>query len=176
MYPHQQYGDRIVAFVDVLGFKDLVMQSQSDNKVLKNITSALSSLYGWIWQWEADCGNSSFAFTQFSDSVVLSAIADTQDSFDMLLQLMLGIVDIAYNNGVIVRLAPHEAAGQAFNIAYGGREYLIDIYYTLTKALENNIEPKFGPDRKGDIKHSNADISKARKFLGYDLEYDFARA
>ena len=72
-------------------------------------------------------------------------------------------------------LAPHEAAGQAFNIAYGGREYLIDIYYTLTKALGKDLEPKFGPDRKGDIKHSNADISKARRLLGYDPEYDFAR-
>ena len=72
-------------------------------------------------------------------------------------------------------LAPHEVAGQAFNIAYGGREYLIDIYYTLTKALGKDIEPKFGPDRKGDIKHSNADISKARNLLGYDPQYDFER-
>lgn len=71
-------------------------------------------------------------------------------------------------------LAPHEAAGEAFNIAYGGREYLIDIYYTLTKALDKDIEPHFGPDRKGDIKHSNADITKARKLLGYDPDYDFA--
>lgn len=72
-------------------------------------------------------------------------------------------------------LASHEAAGKAYNIAYGGREYLIDIYYTLTKALKKNIEPKFGPDRKGDIKHSNADISKAKKYLGYNPEYDFTR-
>lgn len=72
-------------------------------------------------------------------------------------------------------LASHDAAGKAFNIAYGGREYLIDIYYTLTKALGKNIEPNFGPDRKGDIKHSNADISSARELLGYDPDYDFAR-
>lgn len=72
-------------------------------------------------------------------------------------------------------LAPSEAAGEAFNIAYGGREYLIDIYYTLTKVLDKNIEPHFGLDRKGDIKHSNADINKARQMLGYDPEYDFAR-
>jgi nucleoside-diphosphate-sugar epimerases len=71
-------------------------------------------------------------------------------------------------------LASHEAAGQAFNIAYGGREYLIDIYHTLTKALGKNIEPKFGPDRKGDIKHSNAEITKAKELLGYDPEYDFS--
>lgn len=70
-------------------------------------------------------------------------------------------------------LAPHEAAGNAFNIAYGGREYLIDIYHSLTRSLGKDIEPNFGPDRAGDIKHSNADISKAREMLGYDPDYDF---
>ena len=72
-------------------------------------------------------------------------------------------------------LAPHEAAGEAFNIAFGGREYLIDIYYGLTEALNVNIEPKFGPDRAGDIKHSNADINKAKKMFGYDPEWSFER-
>ena len=72
-------------------------------------------------------------------------------------------------------LAPHEAAGEAFNIAYGGREYLIDIYYGLTKALSVAIEPEFGPDRPGDIKHSNADISKAKRLLGYSPEWSFER-
>ena len=72
-------------------------------------------------------------------------------------------------------IAPKEAAGEAFNIAYGGREYLIDIYYGLTKALGVDKEPNFGPDRKGDIKHSNADISKARRLLGYDPSWSFAR-
>ena len=72
-------------------------------------------------------------------------------------------------------LGSHEAAGRAYNIAYGGREYLIDIYYTLTKALGKDIEPNFGPDRKGDIKHSNADISAARELLGYDPAYNFAK-
>ena len=70
-------------------------------------------------------------------------------------------------------LAPKEAAGEAYNIAYGGREYLIDIYHALTRALGKEIEPIFGPDRKGDIKHSNADISKARRLLGYDPSYNF---
>lgn len=72
-------------------------------------------------------------------------------------------------------VASHEAAGQAFNIAYGGREYLIDIYYGLTKALGVDVEPEFGPDRAGDIKHSNADISKAKSLLGYDPEWSFER-
>ena len=70
-------------------------------------------------------------------------------------------------------LASSDSAGQAFNVAYGGREFLIDIYYGLTSALGLNIEPNFGPDRAGDIKHSNADISKAKELLGYSPDWSF---
>ena len=72
-------------------------------------------------------------------------------------------------------LAPSEAAGEAFNIAYGGREYLIDIYYGLTEALGLETKPNFGPDRPGDIKHSNADISKAKEMLCYSPDWSFDR-
>ena len=72
-------------------------------------------------------------------------------------------------------LASSDSAGEAFNIAYGGREYLIDVYRILTDALRIDIEPIFGPDRPGDIKHSNADIGKAKKLLGYAPDWDFAR-
>ena len=71
--------------------------------------------------------------------------------------------------------ASSEAAGEAFNIGAGGREFLIDVYHNICKALNKEVEPNFGPDRKGDIRDSNADISKARKLLGYDPDYDFAR-
>jgi UDP-N-acetylglucosamine 4-epimerase len=71
--------------------------------------------------------------------------------------------------------APHVASGQAYNIAYGGREFLIDIYVQLINVLGKDIQPNFGPDRKGDIKHSNADISKAKKQLGYDPDWSFER-
>lgn len=72
-------------------------------------------------------------------------------------------------------LAGSEAAGQAYNIAFGGREYLIDIYHALTEALGVTTEPHFGPERPGDIKHSNADISKARRLLGYAPDWSFER-
>ncbi len=68
-----------------------------------------------------------------------------------------------------------DVSGEVFNVAYGGREYLIDIYHKLCELLGKNIEPNFGPDRLGDIKHSNADISKARRMLGYDPDYDFTK-
>lgn len=69
----------------------------------------------------------------------------------------------------------HEAAGQAFNIAYGEREYLIDLYHKLCELIGKDIEPIFGPARAGDIKHSYADISKARQLLGYDPDWSFER-
>ena len=76
-------------------------------------------------------------------------------------------------------LAEHDAAGEAYNIAFGGREYLLDIYYGLVDALEiidkngDRPKPNFGPDRAGDIRHSNADISKAREKLGYSPDWSF---
>lgn len=72
-------------------------------------------------------------------------------------------------------------AGEAYNIAYGGRECLLDIYYGLADALGakgkdgKRLEPVFGPDRAGDIKHSNADITKAKEKLGYHPEWSFER-
>ena len=72
-------------------------------------------------------------------------------------------------------LASSEYAGEAFNVAFGGREYLIDIYHHLAKSLGKDIEPNFGPDRAGDIKHSNADISKAKEMLGYSPDWSFEK-
>ena len=71
--------------------------------------------------------------------------------------------------------APSEAAGEAYNIGAGGRLYLIDMYEQLCKALGVVVEPEFGPPRAGDVRDSNADISKARKRLGYDPSYDFEK-
>ncbi len=70
-------------------------------------------------------------------------------------------------------LAPSTVAGEAFNIAYGGRVYLNNLYKGLVEALGVNIEPIYGPDRAGDIKHSNADISKAKELLGYNPDWSF---
>lgn len=70
-------------------------------------------------------------------------------------------------------------AGETYNIAYGGRECLLDIYYGLADALGAKgrdgkpLEPSFGPDRAGDIKHSNADITKAKEKLGYYPDWSF---
>lgn len=70
--------------------------------------------------------------------------------------------------------APSEVAGEAYNVAFGGQEYLIDIYKHLNEALKKDIKPIYGPDRIGDIKHSNADVTKIKTNFGYDAEWSFS--
>lgn len=70
-------------------------------------------------------------------------------------------------------LASSEVAGQAFNIAYGGQDYLIDVYEKIASSLNSDIKPNYIEERKGDIKHSNASIDRARTCLGYDPDYNF---
>lgn len=82
-------------------------------------------------------------------------------------------VDNVIEGNLRACLASSDAAGEAYNIGAGGREYLIDVYHHLTDALGLDVEPNYGPARKGDIRDSNADISKARKNLGYNPSYDF---
>ena len=82
-------------------------------------------------------------------------------------------VDNVIEGNLRACLASSDAAGEAYNIGAGGREYLIDVYHHLTGALGVDIEPIFGPPRKGDIRDSNADIENARRNLGYDPSYDF---
>ncbi len=69
-------------------------------------------------------------------------------------------------------LSDERALGEVFNVAYGGRVYLNDLYWKICELLNINTQPAYGPERPGDIKHSNADISKAKKILEYHPEYD----
>ena len=68
-------------------------------------------------------------------------------------------------------LAKKEASGQAFNIAYGGRETLNNLYDKISELLKINKKPIYASERVGDIKHSNADISKARLFLTLTIKW-----
>lgn len=70
-------------------------------------------------------------------------------------------------------LAPKQACGRAYNIAYGGRVSLNELYGTLKELLNKDIDAIYGPNRKGDIKHSNADITNAKTLLNYNPSYSF---
>ena len=72
-------------------------------------------------------------------------------------------------------LAKKNASGQVFNIAFGESTPLLDVYRAITDALGMSVKPIFGPPRTGDIRHSNADISRAKELLGYDPDWSFER-
>jgi nucleoside-diphosphate-sugar epimerase len=60
-----------------------------------------------------------------------------------------------------------KAAGQVFNVATGRRVTLNETFKLLKPLTAYDGQPKYGPKRSGDIKHSLADISKAEAALGY---------
>jgi UDP-N-acetylglucosamine 4-epimerase len=59
------------------------------------------------------------------------------------------------------------AVNQVYNIACGKQTSLNDLFNYLKKIHTSNLKPIYGPERKGDVKHSLADISRAKNLLGY---------
>lgn len=63
-------------------------------------------------------------------------------------------------------------AGQVFNIACGERLTVNQLAAILSEIIGVNLEPEHVPPRPGDVRYSLADISKARKLLGYEVKVD----
>src|SRR5262249_8245307 len=63
--------------------------------------------------------------------------------------------------------------GQVFNIACGDRITVKTMLHQITKIIGNNISPIYAEPRAGDIKHSQADIARAKKHLGYEPKIGF---
>jgi UDP-glucose 4-epimerase len=59
-------------------------------------------------------------------------------------------------------------AGEVFNLACGERFTLLDLVKEINTILGTSIEPVLGEPRPGDIKHSLADISRAKATLGFE--------
>lgn len=66
-----------------------------------------------------------------------------------------------------------KAAGEVINIACGERYTLLDLVQMINSILGKDIQPRFEPERPGDVKHSLAGIQKAEDLLGYDVRVDF---
>jgi len=60
------------------------------------------------------------------------------------------------------------ALNEVYNIAKGEQTTLNELFDLLKEISGKNIKAVHGPERDGDIRHSLADISKARTLLGYD--------
>jgi UDP-N-acetylglucosamine 4-epimerase len=69
--------------------------------------------------------------------------------------------------------APAEASGEVFNIACGEKITVNDLVRELNMLMGVSREPVYAEPRPGDIKHSFADISKARRVLAFDPGVNF---
>lgn len=83
-------------------------------------------------------------------------------------------VENAVHANLLACTAPAEnVAGKVFNVATGERFDLNQTFEILKKLIGFNGNLKYGPERAGDVKHSLADLTSARKFLGYEPQIMF---
>ncbi len=59
------------------------------------------------------------------------------------------------------------ALNQVYNIACGEQTTLNQLFDSIKQAANSDLQPLFGPERTGDVKHSLADISKAKNLLNF---------
>jgi len=63
--------------------------------------------------------------------------------------------------------------GEVINVACGARYSLNDLVRALNSIMAIKIDPVYSEPRPGDVKHSLADITKAKELLGYEVKVDF---
>lgn len=66
-----------------------------------------------------------------------------------------------------------EMSGEVFNVASGKRITINNLIENINKLTKSNVKPKYETPRPGDVKHSLANIGKARQFLNYEPTVDF---
>jgi len=73
----------------------------------------------------------------------------------------------------ILACSAPRAVGEVMNIACGDRFSLSELVDIINRILGTSIKPVFEPARPGDVKHSQADISKARELIGFEPKVGF---
>ena len=73
----------------------------------------------------------------------------------------------------ILALEKHTAVGKVINVACNKAYTINDLVQSLNQIMGKSIRPQYLPEIKGEVKHSLADISRARELLGYSPAVDF---
>lgn len=86
-------------------------------------------------------------------------------------------IDNVVQINILAALAKQEAKNNIYNVAFGENTSLLELFLMLKKELrkysiEYKLDPEYSGFREGDVRHSLADISKARKLLGYEPAYN----
>ena len=84
-------------------------------------------------------------------------------------------IDNAVQANLLAAAAPKKrVSGEVFNVACGRNSTLLDVIDSLNRLLGKKIAPKFAAARVGDVRHSKADVAKARRLLGYEVRVSLA--
>ena len=75
--------------------------------------------------------------------------------------------------GTLLAMEKEVPGGEVINLAGGNRISLLDLVNSLSKLCGSQVRVEHGPDRPGDVKHSQADVSKALALLGFKTEFSF---
>jgi len=70
-------------------------------------------------------------------------------------------------DGVLRACVAPNVSGRAVNVATGGRMSVNQLFRALRDIIGGTVEPVYGPPREGDVRDSQADITQAKKLLGY---------
>lgn len=77
-------------------------------------------------------------------------------------------VDNAVAANLLAASAPAKrVSGEVFNVACGRNATLLTVIDEVNRLLGTRVRPRFAPPRRGDVRHSKADVSKAKRLLGY---------
>src|SRR5882672_1570759 len=76
-------------------------------------------------------------------------------------------------DGVLRACTADNASGEVINVATGGRISLNTLFQSVRDLVGAKVEPIYADPRAGDVKDSQADISKARRILGYQPSVSF---
>ena len=87
------------------------------------------------------------------------------------------IENVVQANLLAATIHEEVARNQVYNVAVSGRTDLNQLFAALKKSLNNNgvnytKEPVYREFRTGDVRHSQADIGKAQRLLGYTPQFD----
>jgi nucleoside-diphosphate-sugar epimerase len=76
-------------------------------------------------------------------------------------------------DGVLRACDAPGASGEVINVATGGRISLNQLFRTMRDLVGGSVEPIYEPERAGDVRDSQADITKARTILNYEPTVSF---
>jgi UDP-N-acetylglucosamine 4-epimerase len=90
-------------------------------------------------------------------------------------------IDNVVQANLLAAAAPSAATDEIYNVAFGDRTTLKALFFMIRDRLAlfepdvAEMQPVYGEARLGDIRHSQADVSKARQYLGYAPRYSISQ-